>query len=273
MRLICPNCDAEYEVGDDAIPEAGRDVQCSGCGHAWFQLPPDVEAAIAAEEALFGAMPATATEQDDDDDDDLVAALGDTPAAPPNMPPRRTMDESILAVLREEAEREAAVRRTEAAPLETQTELGLVVPAPAAAGAETGVLAATAARRIARMKGIDPDAAPPPKPASRRELLPDIETLNSTLRPGTQDTALPDIAPLGKSASERSGFRNGFLLMMILAAVVVATYVMAPRIAEQIPGAAPALKGYVASIDALRLWLDGVLRAATQAVRGMTGEG
>ncbi|MFN7053310.1 MAG: zinc-ribbon domain-containing protein, partial [Gemmobacter sp.] len=23
MRLICPNCDAQYEVPDDAIPEEG----------------------------------------------------------------------------------------------------------------------------------------------------------------------------------------------------------------------------------------------------------
>ncbi|NCO17101.1 MAG: hypothetical protein GW902_07720, partial [Alphaproteobacteria bacterium] len=26
MRLVCPNCDAQYEVGDDAIPAGGRDV-------------------------------------------------------------------------------------------------------------------------------------------------------------------------------------------------------------------------------------------------------
>ena len=45
MRLVCPNCDAKYEVPDDAIPDGGRDVQCSACGHGWFQLPPDIEAA------------------------------------------------------------------------------------------------------------------------------------------------------------------------------------------------------------------------------------
>ncbi|MDC0135779.1 zinc-ribbon domain-containing protein, partial [Sulfitobacter sp.] len=31
MRLICPNCDAQYEVPDDVMPVAGRDVQCSNC--------------------------------------------------------------------------------------------------------------------------------------------------------------------------------------------------------------------------------------------------
>ncbi len=37
MRLTCPNCGAQYEVPDDVIPTAGRDVQCSNCGNTWFQ--------------------------------------------------------------------------------------------------------------------------------------------------------------------------------------------------------------------------------------------
>lgn len=37
MRLICPKCDAQYEVAEHVIPEEGRDVQCSSCGHIWFQ--------------------------------------------------------------------------------------------------------------------------------------------------------------------------------------------------------------------------------------------
>ena len=39
MRLICPNCEAQYEVVDNAIPAGGRDVQCSNCGNTWYQLP------------------------------------------------------------------------------------------------------------------------------------------------------------------------------------------------------------------------------------------
>ena len=37
MRLICPNCVAQYEVDEDVIPTEGRDVQCANCGHNWFQ--------------------------------------------------------------------------------------------------------------------------------------------------------------------------------------------------------------------------------------------
>tara|TARA_B110000090_G_scaffold24285_1_gene23963 strand:+ start:423 stop:1052 length:630 start_codon:yes stop_codon:yes gene_type:complete len=36
MRLLCPKCDAEYEVADSIIPNAGRDVQCSSCDTIWF---------------------------------------------------------------------------------------------------------------------------------------------------------------------------------------------------------------------------------------------
>ena len=39
MRLICPNCGATYEVDAGLVPPAGRDVQCSNCGHGWFQHP------------------------------------------------------------------------------------------------------------------------------------------------------------------------------------------------------------------------------------------
>ena len=37
MQIICPNCEAKYQVNDKAIPEDGRDVQCTNCGEIWFQ--------------------------------------------------------------------------------------------------------------------------------------------------------------------------------------------------------------------------------------------
>ena len=49
MRLTCPNCTAQYQVPADAIPENGRDVQCSACEHTWFQsgAPDDMTLATA----------------------------------------------------------------------------------------------------------------------------------------------------------------------------------------------------------------------------------
>ncbi|PSL20197.1 zinc-ribbon domain-containing protein [Shimia abyssi] len=61
MRLTCPNCGAQYEVPDDVIPQAGRDVQCSNCGDTWFQAHPDAEAPV--EEDAF-SLPEDKTESD-----------------------------------------------------------------------------------------------------------------------------------------------------------------------------------------------------------------
>jgi predicted Zn finger-like uncharacterized protein len=149
MRLICPNCEAEYEVDDAAIPDIGRDVQCSNCGHAWFQLPPEIELALEQEDELFGASGAADPLPDLDEDD-----------APPPPPmtdaPKRSIDENLMAILREEAEREAAARKADTAPIETQTEMGLSAPAAAAAAAAAAVVASAEQSRAA---GVVPTPA------------------------------------------------------------------------------------------------------------------
>lgn len=76
MRLSCPGCGAQYEVEGAAIPGEGREVQCSACGHTWFQNPQPNAAPL--------------------------------PLRVPARPPA-----DFRALLREEAEREAAERRRE----------------------------------------------------------------------------------------------------------------------------------------------------------------
>jgi predicted Zn finger-like uncharacterized protein len=104
MRLHCPNCRAQYEVPDTAIPPEGRDVECSNCGHNWFQAPESAE-----ESALV-----------------LDEDMSVQPAAQPPKP--RKLDPALEDVLREEAEREARARAEESSPLESQPELGLTQP-------------------------------------------------------------------------------------------------------------------------------------------------
>jgi len=74
MRLICPNCGAQYEVADDAIPAAGRDVQCSNCGHTWLETP---GASAAAEEEMM--VPQSVSEINDALSSDDVAIGDDEP--------------------------------------------------------------------------------------------------------------------------------------------------------------------------------------------------
>ena len=285
MRLVCPNCDAKYEVPDDAIPEGGRDVQCSACGHAWFQLPPDIEAAAEEEAALFGDdLPAAADPPvdpvEDDTDEALAAAIGaavaDTPVPAPataaETAPRRELDEDVLAVLREEAGREAEARRTEAqragtrkaeaeGQMQVQPELA-VEPSPAGLS--------PVQRRLAMLKGEDPDAPPPQpaRPAARRDLLPDVEEINSTLQPGDAAALDAEVDALPDLTRGRSSFRSGFLLMLLLLIIATTVYIMAPQLAEQFPSMKGMLDGYVAFVDSLRLWLNAKMNSATAMLKG-----
>ncbi|TDQ61583.1 putative Zn finger-like uncharacterized protein [Maritalea mobilis] len=40
MIIVCPNCNAEYEVAAQAIGESGRVVQCANCAESWRAMQP-----------------------------------------------------------------------------------------------------------------------------------------------------------------------------------------------------------------------------------------
>ncbi len=285
MRIGCPNCDALYEVDETAIPPDGRDVQCSNCGHAWFQPHPEAVAAAAAEEAVFGTdapvktappppplppppppPPPPSPPEPPELPEPPASGDGDPaedPAAPPAgseaAPLRRTLDESLLAVLREEAAREADLRKREAPRgVEVQPDLGLPAAALRRAPAAPPGPAA------------DPDPVPAERP-QRRDLLPDIEEINSTLRPGAEargQGAAAEDAP----AVRRAGFRSGFVSVVAVFAVLALLYILAPRLSAAVPAASGLIDGYVAAVDGLRLWLDGLMRGASGAIRGISGQ-
>ena len=400
MRLVCPNCEAKYEVPEDAIPETGRDVQCANCGHAWYQMRPraagaevapvaetvaaapsapqpvvqaqtvaeasvapevtapvpeteqvveaaavvaeaapvpdapvpdtQVEAAAMPSGVTLAEMPAaveapievavdatvtavagagmavaeTVSEAVSEAIAEVVAPVeaavqtleaaaedtglsqvaravtGDVTesAAPaiaePDAAPDATnpvpgaapagyaVDDSVLAILREEAEREAQARRVEEAkPLEVQADLGIDAAMPAARkpveviSSEEGPPAGA-------------DEAADDRLSARRSRLPDVEEINSTLRPGEQsaDEASADAMPV--AVEGRSSFRSGFMLVLTLAILGAALYVSADALASAVPALAGVLKAYVGFVDSLRLQLDGLMQSATVAING-----
>jgi hypothetical protein len=307
------------------IPDDGRDVQCSACGHTWFQLPEGVElppepepaeeteaatdgeaveetaeetieetlevaveaefseespAEDDAEEAATSALEA-ATEQAEATYEDFAEPVSDTepspvaaeeeaePATPP-LPPRPSekLDETILDMLREEARRETDARRAEQAQaLETQPELGLTEaaepadrPGQRARMAQVGVDETDA--------DMDEEIVPP---GSRGDLLPDIEEINSTLRPASEHPEAAEIAdPVAVEARQRTGFRWGFTLMIVLAALLVIAYVFAPQIGQQMPALEPALVDYVETANQVRDGAEAFLDRTTQALSDLT---
>ncbi len=273
MRLVCPNCDAKYEVPDDAIPQSGRDVQCANCNHAWFQIKPGTEPA-GARKASVSAEPLTETPGAAAEVS--IAAPSAAPAEPDDLaaPPEPTVgvagkgyavDESVLAILREEAEREAKARSSESRPIETQTDLGLDT---AIAAAVTTAAVATAAVAPTVDRAPQPDMTEEStRPSARRDLLPDVEEINSTLRPSDRPVdpdaeieALPDLI------AGRNSFRSGFLMMMALAIVGLVAYLAAPQLAQQVPALQGPLAAYVGFVDTMRSHLDGLMQTATTAI-------
>lgn len=218
MRLTCPSCGAQYQIQDGLIPETGRDVQCSNCGHGWFEQPHAPVAEPAPE-----PTPEPASEPDEIEDDAWEESLpDDAPAAP-------ALDPAIADILREEAETDRELRAAEQSQLENQPELGLAVPGP---------------RRIDHTGG-----------QSRKDLLPDVDAINSSLR--TEEAEAEAAKAAAPEVVKKSRFWPGFMLMVVLALIAVAVYVLAPQIMETTPDNVDGwLKSYVDWVDALRLRLD-----------------
>lgn len=322
MRLVCPNCGAQYEVDDRVMPEEGRDVQCSNCGHAWFFTPPkpstaqaeatpepkieipappaaNVEAApetapepapapapeptpdeapsdtsevreeaTKAEEAdapeepedRAEAEPEVEVDQPDDDEDDA-----DTPMPAVAAVPRKEVSEEVKQILQEEAEQELRAREADQQGIETQPDLGL----DAAQRDNDAELAA----RLQKMED-EANAAleeVEEKDLRSRDMLPDIEEINSTLDApdGADDTRI-DLGPMdGETASSGKGFRRGFSLTILLAVLLVSLYVLAPQIAEHFPQAQGVLDQYTTMGDSVRLWLEGAMQSAIEKMRGL----
>lgn len=284
MRLICPNCGAKYEVDAAVIPEQGRDVQCSNCGHTWFQQPEhkDLETAeeladeAAIAQALSNADPLPDTAPDEEPD---VEGEEHSIAVP-----ERELDPEIAKLLREEAEHEVEARKAEADGLETQPELGLDT------SGQTADRAAAAQARMARLRGGE-EAGNEAEAAlsggnaaigSRSELLPDVDEINSSLRP-SDERPEPEPEPILETepieAAERPRRRRGgagrwvFRLIVLMVIVALAVYFLAPQIVEFAPQAEPYLAQYVDAINGLRDQVNPLIIGLIEQVQGLiTGD-
>ncbi len=261
MRLTCPNCGAQYEVPDDVIPQDGRDVQCSNCGTTWFQPHPSMEVPETAEpeasEPIVTTEEPAATMPAEDDLPEQIPTAAE--------PKPRDLDPEVKDILQEEAAHETRMRAEESGGLETQPDLGLDDTTD-----DAERRAEEARARMERLKG--PDAEPSIEDAvatataaaknSRRDRLPDIDEINSSLRRSETPTRpIEETDTLSEEVKRKRGFARGFAIPLLIVALLVLLYANAPTIAEAVPALGPALNSYVLMVDQLRVWLDGQISA------------
>ena len=273
MRLICPNCSAQYEVPADVIPAEGRDVQCSNCQETWFQTHPDTEpqtdvaqtlkehfAQTEPEAAPIPEQSDAVSETDPIDyeferalDQELDTIAEDDPdvASAPAITherSKREIDPSVADILREEAQREREQRAAET--FEHQDEFALDTDEPTSdpQPKKSGYIDPKLDDLDEMYKDTASDA-----PASRRDLLPDIEEINSTLRRDKKSANREEPETQAqKNASGRRGFRAAIILLLL----AVAVYAYADLITSNVPQLAPYLDAYVAQIDQWRAALS-----------------
>ncbi|CUX83529.1 MAG: zinc-ribbon domain [Roseibaca calidilacus] len=256
MRLVCPNCTAQYEVDASLLPDEGTEVQCSACSTVWFQpgqakdgtMPPPAQKPEAAprpsrpqpdgQQAERSPRPARprpdAQTSDGPSQPPQAASQPDTAAPEPAnpAPAARSLDPSVAEVLRKEAEFEAAKRAQEASSLEMQEELGLFGPVEGSAHPRGG--------------------------ASR---LPDIDDISSTLEPIDSGRGGQSGLPQTQSARKRS-FLGGLILPIGLACIMSALYLAAPMLAQSLPALDAPLGSYVALVDKARLAVASLIGVA-----------
>lgn len=283
MRLVCPNCGAQYEVDDRVIPESGRDVQCSACGHAWYQMPQgqseaaqDDAALEPAEEPSIAAPEQEPAEESGEPEGGAAEPVTEEPESLQDEPRRAAIDEGVRTILQEEAQTEMARRASEQ--VETQPDLGLETgPSPEEERRRV------ARERIARMRGlegeelpeseaeVEPRAEPAPQEAGqqvpRRDLFPDIEEINSTL---DGHGAAGEAANPAREAEQSRGFGRGFFLIIFLAALLLALYLVAPRLSETVPALEPALAAFVDAVNAGRAWLDTAIQGIIAKIEALS---
>lgn len=281
MRLICPNCGAQYEVPDEVIPSSGRDVQCSNCGDTWFQHHQSLAPVASSEDDPGPSLQVDDdhptnpfAEYEDDEDDQGDSSNDDDGVSDPSIarPVRRGVDPAVADILRQEAERERQARSA-AGGLETQPDLGLSEPE-----ISDDERTRQARARMERLRGASSPSSPPPPPSeiettdthasidpsSRRNLLPDIEEINSSLTSSgvRTEAAMVPVSEQIEMPVRSRGFRSGFRLAVVTFALAALVYAFAPHLTATIPGIEAPLAQYVDAVNIMRIWLDVSVSAA-----------
>jgi predicted Zn finger-like uncharacterized protein len=222
MKLICPKCQAQYEIPDVAIPDTGRDVQCANCNETWFQAHPDAKTPSGPD-----AVADVAKSSDPKPSD--PPASGAAPIAEPETP-RRELSPAVTDILRQEAAREKEARAAKAKEPEGSAK-------PPQADARPG------RDRLPEISEIDvsnPRLNPSPEVEDTADIIFDV------------DTDPPVVI-------RKKGFKRGFSIIVLLMGLALLLYVFAPQLVQKYPGLLEPLSTYVNAVNSGRIWLNDMI--------------
>ena len=274
-EITCPNCGANYNVPEAALGKDGRQVSCANCGHTWHAMPPAPDPLILSQELQSTPRAAPPSPPQ--------PAPQPTPqpvrAAPPPVQPASAQD-AAERIREDRAKQLAEIRQivdeVQNTPDPVDTQLA-EPPRPEPAPSPTAGLAA--ALGMARDKSAVQEAVPTPPPVAPSPPQPEPGPVAPVYSaPVERDPLREKIEPKGKAPdTEKSRkslmrkhnrrakrkitrdkrgnglFLTGFLLVVILVAILTAIYVLAPQITASAPGTTEAVNEYVARVDELRV--------------------
>lgn len=272
IRLICPDCGTEYQIPETAVPDGGRDVECSECGRIWHAAP--AAAAIhpmemgvysynfaefkglstpnSAPPAEAEPAPEPAPEPVAEHEAQSETVTTSQPAsgsATPSVPLKRRLPENVLNILLEEVEHERQARQAESS-RDANQEPDPVTAQAGDALEEPDWPATTVIgkRRVQIPEAPVAKAAPisEPEPA---EVLPQAAI---TPKPDVVIAAKPmNTLPVLAASQPKNDYWQGVGTAAAIAAILVAIYVIAPS------GAPDGLLGDIRhGLDQARLWLQ-----------------
>ncbi|MDP5308046.1 zinc-ribbon domain-containing protein [Paracoccus spongiarum] len=263
LRLICPRCGVEYLLPAEAIPPAGREVECTACGRIWH-----------ARRDGSGTPPPEPPRP--------LRIIHEAPAPVPAAAPlSRKLPDSVLDILRDEVEHERRARMAEdeafgrsgATPVPARGVIGASVepdwPATTVTGTQDAHAAQlpTAQAPTGQAPGTE-SPAPAPRPAAVTAQATPVRTITPEPHPSGQmppvAVAQPAVAtaPAPARLDTAGAYRMGLGLAAMLSAACLALYIMAPGLAQTGPAGA-ALMELRDMVDAGRLWLHGRIGGAT----------
>jgi len=247
IEIVCPSCQARYQLPDDSIGAEGRKVSCSSCSHKWRAHADGAEPAPAQPSPEPAPEPAAGPESVAESAAmAAVAAPGNDTAAPSGVPPAATGDrEDQMAAIRQMLSdlKESADAAPEAEP-EAR-------PEP--------VAATPTMRRRDEDEEIDP----------LKSRIDGVDKLGRTIKGEAAKTGY-DAAKLRRLHEKRAkklqrsrerrkksgAFLTGFTLVAMVTGTMVGLYVLHPQIIASSPRMEPALTEYVVTVDRYRTELN-----------------